>query len=67
MEKVPPYCQVHGGGVVKFLLGSSEHYAKHASCSFATRVRTSLRSRDQLQANGVTVVNGLKEKTDLSR
>ena len=54
---VPPYYQVHGGGVGKFPLRSIKHYAKRANCSFAITVRTvSLRSRNQLQANGLTIV-----------
>ena len=59
---VPPYYQVHGGGVGKFPLGSLQHYAKSANCSFGITVRTSLRSQDQLQAKGLTIVNGLRKK-----
>ena len=61
-SKVPPYHQVHGGGVGKFPLGSIKHYAKRANCSSGITVRISLRSRDQLQAEGLTIVNGLRKK-----
>ena len=54
--------QVHGGGVGKFPLGSIKHYAKRANCSSGITVRISLRSRDQLQAEGLTIVNGLRKK-----